>query len=77
MGVKISKDLIENRVKDIFPNYIFDFTDYKNTHSKIDFICDKNHKNKSIVKNILKGHGCKLCVNKISSDKQRKLLMMS
>ncbi len=72
MGVKISKDLIENRVKDIFPNYIFDFTDYKNTHSKIDFICDKNHKNKSIVKNILKGHGCKLCGNKISSDKQRK-----
>ena len=40
MGVKISKDLIENRVKDIFPNYIFDFTDYKNTHSKIDFIFD-------------------------------------
>ena len=39
MGVKISKDLIENRVKDIFPNYIFDFTDYKNTHSKID--CEK------------------------------------
>ena len=72
MGVKISQDLIGKRVKDIFPNYIFDFSDYKNTHSKIQVICDKNHKSQQIVKNILKGHGCNICGNHKSADKQRR-----
>lgn len=72
MGVKISKDLIEKKVKDVFPSYIFDFTDYKNTRSKIPVICDNGHESQQIVKNILKGHGCNICGNQRSSDKQRR-----
>jgi hypothetical protein len=74
MGIKISQDVIEYKIKLLFPNYIFDFSNYKNTHSKIGVICDNNHKSEQIVKNILKGHGCKLCGNKIASDRQRKNL---
>jgi hypothetical protein len=72
MGVKISQDLIETKVKDIFPNYIFDFSDYKNTHSKIQVICDKKHQGQQIVKNILKGHGCNICGNLENANKQRR-----
>ncbi len=32
MGIKISQDVIEYKIKLLFPNYIFDFSNYKNTH---------------------------------------------
>ena len=76
MGVKISKDLIENRVKDIFPNYIFDFTDYKNTHSKIDFICDKNHKKQDFLyRYLFFDHPPELRF-RLNGLKQKKLILM-
>ena len=52
MAIKISQELIEDKIKLIFPNYIFDFTNYKNTHSKIGVICNNNHKSEQMVKNI-------------------------
>lgn len=72
MGIKIKQNIIENRLKTIFPNYIFDFMEYKNTHSKIGVMCENGHKSEQLVKNLSKGHGCNICGNKRASDKQRR-----
>lgn len=72
MGAKISKNKIYERLTNLFPKYFFDLTDYENTTSKIDVICEQNHSSKRIVKNILKGHGCSKCGNIKSGTKQRK-----
>jgi hypothetical protein len=71
MPSKIDKSEIYERLKSIFPNYTFDMSDYTNTHCKILTICDRGHISKQNVKNLLNGHGCNICGNKISSQKQR------
>lgn len=71
MGVKISKDVIFNKLIEIFPEYEFDMSLYKNTSSKIKVTCPEHGDSYKMVKNILKGHGCLKCGNKSSRDKQR------
>lgn len=71
MGVKIEKDVIYQNLKSIFPGYHFDMSEYTNTHCKIPTICDNGHKSVQIVKNLLKNHGCNVCGNLKSSDKQK------
>jgi hypothetical protein len=71
MPPKIDKSDVYKRLKIVFPNYTFDMSDYKNTHCKIISTCDKGHTSQQSVKNLLKGHGCNICGNKSSSEKQK------
>jgi hypothetical protein len=71
MGSKINKNLIELKLKKIFPDYSFDMSNYTNTHSKIPVTCPKHGTSNQLVKNLLKGHGCNKCGNEKSASKQR------
>jgi len=71
MGIKLSKDVVLDKLKAVFPNYTFDMSLYNDTHSKIMVTCPDHGNSYKIVKNLLKGHGCLVCGNKSSSDKQR------
>jgi hypothetical protein len=68
---KIDASIIYKRLKDLFPLYEFDMGIYTNTHCKIPVICDKGHQSIQLVKNILKGHGCKKCSTKLVTDDQK------
>lgn len=71
MGAKIGLDEINNRLKNIFGDrYEYDFSDFKNTHSKIGVKCSIHGWSKQILKNLFKGHGCRKCSYKVISDKQ-------
>jgi len=71
MGVKINGEIIYQKLKSRFPNYLFDMSSYTNTHCKIPVICDKGHKSNQLVKNLLSGHGCNICGTDRSSEKQK------
>jgi hypothetical protein len=71
MGSKINKNLIELKLKKIFPDYSFDMSNYTNTHSKIPVTCPKHGTSNQLVKNLLKGHGYNKCGNEKSASKQR------
>jgi len=72
MGVKISIDVIKDRLNSVFGNlYEFDFSNFVNTHSKIEVKCPIHGWSSQILKNLFKGHGCKNCGYSLSSDKQR------
>lgn len=73
MGVKISLEEIKERLYKVFGNkYEYDFSNFKNTHSKILVKCDSHGWNSQIIKNLLSGHGCKKCGEVLSGDRQRK-----
>lgn len=72
MGTKISLDEIQNRLKSVFGDkYEFDFTNFKDTHSKIGVKCPTHGWSQQILKNLFKGHGCRKCSYIVISDKQK------
>jgi hypothetical protein len=71
MGVKIGLDEIKNRLKILFGDkYEYDFSNFKNTHSKIGVKCPIHGWSEQILKNLFKGHGCRKCSYKVISDNQ-------
>lgn len=72
MPAKVDIEIVKDRLRSLFPNYKFDFSNYINTHSKIDVVCDKGHKTQPVVKNLSKGHGCRICSYDTIASKQTK-----
>jgi Zn finger protein HypA/HybF involved in hydrogenase expression len=71
MGVKIEIDEVKNRLENLFGDkYEYDFSNFKNTHSRINVKCPTHGWSEQIVKNLFKGHGCRKCSYKVISDKQ-------
>ena len=72
MGLKISLDEIKKRLEDLFGNkYKYDFSNFKNTHSKIKVECSVHGWSDQILKNLFKGHGCRKCSYTVISNKQK------
>jgi hypothetical protein len=72
MGVKIPLDEIKDRLYKIFGDkYEYDFSNFINTHSKIEVKCSIHGWRNQMLKNLFNGHGCSKCGDITSSDKQR------
>jgi len=72
MGLKIDLDEIKKRLEDLFGNkYKYDFSNFKNTHSKIKVECPVHGWSDQILKNLFKGHGCRKCSYSVISNKQK------
>jgi very-short-patch-repair endonuclease len=72
MGVKISLEEVKNRLRKLYGDkYEYDFSNFVNTHSKIEVKCPIHGWSSQILKNLFKGHQCNKCGQKISNDKQR------
>lgn len=72
MGVKISLDEIKNRLHSVFASkYEYNFSNFKDTHSKIGVKCPVHGWNQQTIKNLFKGHGCRKCSYLVISDKQK------
>lgn len=53
---------LKNKINEIFGNlYIYDFSNYKNLHSKIKVICKKHGSFEQKAYSHISGHGCKHC----------------
>ena len=72
MPAAISIDDIKYRLHNIFGDkYEFDFSNFKNTHSKIGVKCPIHGWCDQILKNLFDQHGCRKCSYTTSADKQR------
>ena len=72
MVVKIPLDEIKDRLYKIFGDkYEYDFSNFINTHSKIEVKCSIHGWRNQMLKNLFNGHGCSKCGDITSSDKQR------
>lgn len=73
MGLKISLDEIKQRLYKIFGDkYEYDFSNFKNTHSKIGVKCPIHGWSNQILKNLFKGHECNKCGDIKGASKNRK-----
>lgn len=54
---------VPEKLETKYPNWKFDFSNYKNRNSKINFICNNNHKGQDFIKNITRYNPCKGCWN--------------
>ena len=72
MWLKISLDKVKERLYKVFGNkYEYDFSNFINTHSKIEVKCSIHGWNSQVLKNLFNGHGCNKCGELVSSNKQR------
>ncbi len=60
-----------NKLKEKYPNWLFDLTTYRNSDSKIKYTCNNNHIGESIYRNMIRFNVCKEC-NNISIIEKRK-----
>lgn len=65
-------------IRDTLPklNEMLDIRGYKlltdsidSSQQEITYLCDKGHTHTQLVQNFLKGHGCKICANELTSSK--------
>ncbi len=70
--MKIDLEEIKLRLFNKFGDrYKFNFDNFKTTHSKIEVICPLHGSEFKVLKNLFKGHGCKICGYESSSKNQK------
>ena len=62
--MKLTKNEIEKRIKEKFPEYKFDIEDLKNTTTKIKLICPKHGEFEQTLKSLFNDTGCTKCSGK-------------
>lgn len=62
--MKLTKNEIEKRIKEKFPEYKFDIEDLKNTTTKIKLICPEHGEFEQTPKSLFNGTGCTKCSGK-------------
>lgn len=71
---RIEVDLMD-KLKELYPNWTFDLSDYVNRESLIGYVCDKGHHGIALVKNIMRYNVCPIChEEKLHKNRIEKLL---